>query len=50
MVKMRIVLVVISTILALNVKVWEWVTAIVMVVLIILIQFWKKSEERVLIG
>lgn len=50
MVKMRIVLVVISTILALNVKVREWVTAIVMVVLIILIQFWKKSEERVLIG
>lgn len=50
MVKMRIVLVVISTVLALNVKVREWVTAIVMVVLIILIQFWKKSEERVLIG
>lgn len=42
MVKMRIVLVVISTVLALNVKVREWVTAIVMVVLIILIQFWKK--------
>ena len=50
MVKMRIVLVVISTILALNVKVREWVTAIVMVVLIMLIQFWKKSEESVLIS
>lgn len=50
MVKMRIVLVVISTVLALNVKVREWVTAIVMVVLIMLIQFWKKSEESVLIS
>ena len=45
MVKMRIVLVVISTILALNVKVREWVTAIVMVVLIILIQFWKNLKR-----